>query len=198
MRGLRMLASSTRTPRSSACATSSPVRSTTSILKLCSISDRASLRWRRGSRRTRVCADCRPSSASSSTRLAPCRLATSMRTFALKSRAMAQSRCILRATMRWLRNARRMRRAMSRRGWASRSSLLPAPATLRRDGCARWWSGRARPPCLPRRVARRSRARARDDAPRSVTSSACASSVRRRSSARRRPSAKSRRFNSGR
>ena len=49
MRGLRTPGLSTPTPRSSACATSSQVRSTTSILKLCSTSDRASPRWRSGS-----------------------------------------------------------------------------------------------------------------------------------------------------
>ena len=88
---------------------------------------------------------CRRSSASSSTRRGASRLATSMRTSALKRRAMARSRCISRATMRWLRNARRPRRAMSRRGLALRFSPLRALANRRRAGCGRWSSGSERP-----------------------------------------------------
>ena len=87
MRASATPGSSTPIPRSSGCATSSRARSTTSILTPCSISGRASPRSRRGSAGTRISADCRPSSVSSSTRRGDCRSPTSMRTFASKRRA---------------------------------------------------------------------------------------------------------------
>ena len=118
----RQPGSSTPTPRSSVCATLSQARSTTSILKLRSISDRASPRWRRGSGRTSACGACRRSSASSSTRRGACRSAISTRTSASRRRAAGRSRFFSPVRTRWPRSARRMRSATSRRGLAGLSS----------------------------------------------------------------------------
>ena len=82
-----------------------------------SISERASLRWRRGSGMTSAFAGCRRNSASLSMRRGVSHLAMSMRTSASRRRKMALSRSILRAKTRWQPNARRARRRCRRAAW---------------------------------------------------------------------------------
>ena len=160
MRALRTPGSSTPIPRSSACATSSQVRSTTSIPKPCSISDRASRRWRRGSAADE---DLRRLPAKFSFvldalgRLPLGDVDADIRFEASRDGTLAvylagddalAAQCAPGETGDV---AARLGRAFL---------ALPALAKRRRGGCARWSSAWGRWPCSPRRVSRDEAARA--------------------------------------
>ena len=98
-----------------------------------STSDRASPRWRHGSGRTRTCADCRRSSASSSTRRGACRSATSTRTSA--------SRRAPRRNVRGVSCGRRCAGCAMRAGRNGRCRGAAWPCVSR--PCRRWRSGAA-------------------------------------------------------
>ena len=158
MRGSRTRGSSTPTLRSSGCATSSPVRSTTSIREASfdlgpSVAAlEARLKEDKGLRRL-------PAKFSfvvdALGRLPLGDVEADIRFEALRDGALAVYLARRRCAGGAMRAGRGRRRRRAAR--ALHSSPLPAVAKRRRAGCARWSSGQALPHCSRRRVARRRR-----------------------------------------